>query len=632
MKKYSSFFLLIFMTSIAWSQTPLSTKSKKAIKRYMESDRAIAMMDFVSAIKPLTEAIEADSNFVEAHQRLGDIYRELHNNNAAKAEFLKVLKINPDLTKNTYYSLGEIEFENGKYTESKTYFQKYLSYENKNGGRKATAARFISNCDFASSAINNPVPYNPINLGKNINSPESEYLPCVTADDKMIIFTRRDVYGEDFYVGKKKDSVWQPAIPLSKNINTPGNEGAQCISPDGQYLFFTGCNRDDGLGDCDIYYTKRVSNDWSKPVNIGAPINTQYWESQPSLSSDGKTLYFTSTRPGGYGKSDIWYSTYNGKGLWSEPKNLGKNINTAEQDISPYIHVDNQTLYFCSEGLPGMGRLDNFFSKRQPDGTWGTAVNLGYPVNTHRDESSLVVSADGKKGYFASTYLKGEGQYDLYMFEIPEKDRPIPTTYVQGVVFDKLTLAKLSAQIEVIELESNSTLSKTNSNASNGEFLVCLPSGKDYLLNVSKDGYLFYSDHFSLKNVPTLKPFQLSIPLNKIEIGEKMLLKNIFFETASAQLKPESKSELDKALSFLQQNQSLKIEIGGHTDDIGDEKSNMALSANRAKAVYDYFIANNISLERLSYKGYGESMPIDNNQTEEGRANNRRTEMKIISK
>ncbi|MGE3824631.1 MAG: OmpA family protein, partial [Bacteroidia bacterium] len=296
-----------------------------------------------------------------------------------------------------------------------------------------------------------------------------------------------------------------------------------------------------------------------------------------------------------------------------------------------FIHPDNQTLYFSSDGHVGMGRKDIYYSRKDALGNWQKPVNLGYPINTWNNDDSFIVGASGKIAYFASDRKGGFGSLDLYSFELYESARPTMVTYVKGSVFASDTKKPLVAKFELIDLETNKVVVESSSNSEKGEFLVSLPVNKNYALNVSKEGYLFYSENFSLKDIKDItKPYQLNVGLQPVKTGEKVILKNIFFETNSFQLKEESTAELQKLLGLLQKNKNLKIEIGGHTDNVGDDKSNQLLSENRAKSVYEYLTTNGIPAERLSYKGFGETAPLATNDTEEGRAENRRTEFTVL--
>ncbi len=627
---FSSFLLLFLFVQIAFGQETYSTKNAKAITAYERSNIYLGQKLYNTALKDIEQAIRIEPSFLEAHYRRADVLKILGRYEEAKNEYFYIYN-QPNTFKNLPFSYAECFAYLAKYDSALALFQTYSATPDLSENRKKVLEKYIRDCTFSQESIQHPVKYQPINLGSNVNTANQEYLPAITADDSTLIFTRRAAT-EDFYISNKSDLGWALSKPLSNAINTSGNEGAQCISPDGQYLFFAGCGRKDGIGKCDIYYSKLVGDQWSVPQNLGTPINSPYWESQPTLSADGKTLYFVSDRRGGYGSYDIYKSTYAGAGKWGNPVNLGPNINTADEEFSPFIHSDNKTLYFCSDGWPGFGEKDIFFSKKNNDGTWNKPTNIGYPINTAKQESSLFISNDGKQAYFASDNLKGYGGLDLYSFELYEAARPAIVTYVKGIVFDKNSKEKLAAQVEIIDVSNGDTLVQTVSNESTGQFLASLPAGKTYALNVNQEGYLFYSGQFVLLNKSSLTPFKLSIALEPIEVGGKIALKNIFFESNSFKLKNESKYELLKLVQFMKANQSVKVEISGHTDNVGDDKLNTTLSANRAKAVFDYLIKMGIAADRMVSKGYGKLQPIDSNSTESGKANNRRTEIKVTDK
>jgi outer membrane protein OmpA-like peptidoglycan-associated protein len=528
--------------------------------------------------------------------------------------------------------VGELEVNNALYALAQQHLQKYLTYPNITDQNIYHAKKLITDCEFSIQAIAHPVPFKPINLGPEINTADDEYLPVATADESTLIFTRKIRNNEDFYKSIKVDNKWQTATYLSDQINTPQyNEGAESISQDGKYLFFTGCNRPDGLGRCDIYIAQKKGDDWGKPFDLSPPVNTTGWESQPSISADGKTLYFVSNRKGGYGGYDIWKSPLTEKG-WGEPANLGPNINTIYDEQSPFTHPDDSTLYFCSNGWPGLGGKDLFVSRLSKDGKWQKPENLGYPINSSGDENGLSLTANGTYAFFSSNNLNGFGGYDIYTFELPPNLRPHQVTYVKGTVNDAKTKIPLEAAVEIIDLQKNEPVFQDYSDAKQGDFLATLTAGKNYGLNISKSGYLFYSANFSLIGHEPKKPFNIAVLLEPIEIGNKVILNNIFFDTNKFDLKPESIAELDQLVSFLTVNPTLHIEISGHTDNMGNDQLNQTLSENRAKSVYLYLINNKIAAERLIFKGYGKTQPIAPNTTEEDRKKNRRTEFKIISK
>jgi outer membrane protein OmpA-like peptidoglycan-associated protein len=653
------FLLLIFVfinISLSFSQGSLppgtyTSTNKKAIKYFEESKKMFQVRKDADAEKLIKKAIEEDPQFIEAHSAYADF---LMGNNRIKEAiplYEKAIQLNPKIFIDNNYYLGGAYMSVGEYEKAIPCFEKIIKTERINPNLKDEAAHYIKNAQFGANAIKNPQPFKPVNVGAGINTVEYEYFPALSADGNTFLFTRNIREGEgvtaprqeDFYVSKKVNGVWQTANPIT-SVNTAGNEGAPSLSADGEIMFFASCmemtgdygsSDRKGYGSCDIFYAQKINGKWSKPRNAGSMINTKNWETQPSFSSDGKTLYFIRgmVARDGIKNPDIYSSTIGPDGKFSEPVKLSDNINTSMGEESVFIHPDNQTLYFSSEGHPGMGGLDIFVSKKQADGSWGKAVNLGYPINTFLDENSLLVDANGKLAYFASEREGGFGGLDIYQFELPESVRPEKITYVKGHTYNAKTKDNIEAIIELIDLETQQSVTSAYSNSA-GEFLVTLTSNHNYLVNVSKPGFLFYSDNFSLKDkvADYNKPYQLQIPLQPIDTGI-IELKNIFFDVNKWDLKAESKAELQKIIAFVKANPTLKIEFGGHTDNSGDKAFNKTLSNNRAKAIYDYVIEKGaIPAANLSYKGYGDTKPKAPNDTPENKAKNRRTELKILSK
>ena len=640
------FFLVVILFSIqiANAQTPrYSTTSKSAINAFENGTKYYDQRDFEKAIRSFLQAIDKDPNFIEAHVILAEVLAEQGDYEAAILRYNKAIDINPTFFPNNFYQLARLEMKTSKYDRALQDFKNYKKLVKDIYPEKTILVdQGIKNCEFAIEALKHPVPFNPINMGPAINSANAEYFPSFTVDQNEIIFTRdipdrqaMEGHQEDFYLSSKKDTSWQQALNAGSPLNSILNEGAPSISADGRLLFFAACDRSDGKGRCDIYLSQRVADgSWSKPMNIGPPINTGDWETQPSFSSDGKTLYFirgSYSRDHGSQQDDIYYSEFQADHHWSEPKRLNDNINTIGKEESVFIHPDNQTLYFTSNGLPGMGGLDIFLSRRQPDGTWGPAMNLGYPINTSGDENSLVVSADGKKAYFASNRAGGFGSLDLYSFDLYPAAQPLLVSYLKAKVVDAETNLPLSAQFEVIDVTSGKVVLSNSTDQKRGEFLASLPAGKNYMLNVNKEQYLFYSDYFECKEATDKQhAYDLLIKLHKPKAGEHVVLKNIFFDVNKYDLKTESNSELAKLKSFLNANPTIRIEVSGHTDSTGDPKLNQTLSESRANAVYNFLVKEGISSARLTYKGYGKSKPIASNDSEEGRSQNRRTEFTIL--
>ena len=625
------------------------TAPTKALKHYKKGQQFAYAKDYTKAIKCFRKAVKVTPDFIDAHLLIADSYAASGNREKAIEGFEKVTSIDPDYKPKIYYAWGILEHKHKNYAAAADQFERFLSYPQKSAELKSKIETLIEDSRFADIATKNPVPFDPINLGANINSSEMEYSPSITVDGQRIIYTVRIRGQEDFYIAEKENGEWKARKTLGKPINTYDNEGAQSISADGRFLVYTACNREGDFGLCDLYFSELKNDKWTTPSNIGQSINTSSWESQPSISANANELYFTSDRSGGKGKKDIWMSRRNADGTWSEPENLGENINTSGTDISPFIHPDGRTLYFVSDGHPGMGKSDIYLSRRQANGTWGKAENLGYPINTEEKEFSLIVSTDGQTAYFASDRENGFGLVDLYQFDLHAAARPTPVTYAKATVFDAETKSPISTNVQLIDLSTGSTHTQSVTDE-NGEFLIVLLSGTDFALNISQQGYLFHSENFALKEMNTLnEPYLLEIYLQKIKEtpvvttqqpdnpttpqlvkSKPVILKNVFFETASANLKSESENELNRLKNLLHENPNIRIQINGHTDNVGAASDNLTLSENRAKAVFNYLVKNGIAPTRLSTRGYGETQAIDTNDTPEGRANNRRTEFLMV--
>lgn len=630
------FVMLVQAFAITAVAQKYSTKSKKAIKSFEDAYELMGQRKVDEAIAELNKAIEIDDKFIEARLMLGDIYTDFQEFDRAIDSYEKAIAIDPKYFPNAYLNLGEIQLKSGKYDGAVKSLEAYLEFPKLRPALEDKAKHYLGKARYGAEAVKNAVPFDPKNLGPEVNSENYEYFPALTADEQTLILTRnqrnknggRDLQ-EDFYASKMVDGKWGLAMNMGQPLNTPdNNEGAQCISPDGRWMFFTACNRRDGQGSCDIYFSEKIGNAWTPPANLGPPVNTAKWESQPSIAPDGKTLYFASSRGGG---KDIWMSVKNDRGFWGQPVKLGPNVNSEGTEESPFIHPDGKTMYFSSNGREGLGLGDIYISRKDENGEWGEAVNLGYPINSWNHENSLIVGASGKTAYFASDREGGFGFLDLYSFELYEKARPEVVTYMKGKVFSSEDKKPLKAKFELLDLKTGEVVYGSESDGKTGEFLVGLPINREYALNVSKDGFLFYSENFSLKEQKDAKPVLKDVAMVPIKKDERVVLKNIFFATGSFELLDESNVELKKLISFLEKNPSLKIQINGYTDNVGSDVDNQKLSENRAKSVYQYLIDKGIKNDRLAYKGFGEAEPIDTNDTEEGRANNRRTEFIILS-
>ncbi|MEM6394953.1 MAG: OmpA family protein [Bacteroidota bacterium] len=563
------------------------------------------------------------------------------NDELAIKEFEAVLDLAPNYDPELYEWLGELYKRNGRYALAAERYRTYLtSIPENDKARYDRIASLVGQMERNAEAMANPVPFDPQPLGPNINTEvNQEYFASVSPDGNRLIFTRNLAGGnEDFYESLlDANGNWQKARPLP-GINTEMNEGAQTLSADGQLMVFTMCNAPGGAGSCDLYFSERRDGFWTKPKNIGESVNTRFWESQPSLSADGKLLFFTSNRPGGKGKRDLWGSARKPDGSWTRPINLGDLINTSEDDHFPSFHPDGKTLYFTSEGQPGLGGNDLFLSRLDENNRWGAPENLGYPINDTGDEKGLFVSLDGRWAYYAREIPKENKRgvnVDIYRFEMPESIRPAEVTYLKGRVVDSVTGKPLVCHVRLRATDDERKPQTQNTDEA-GEFLLVLPAGKTYALIIDEPGYLFHTEHFDLEGgADPDDPFLLEVALKPItELvpnGEQIVLENVLFATGSAELLAVSGDELDRLVELLQERPDLRIELAGHTDNVGSTSDNQLLSESRAEAVYDYLIAAGIAQNRLQFKGYGESQPIADNNTETGRAANRRTTFTVLA-
>lgn len=642
--KIFTLFFLIIIYSCATAQPPkYSSTNRKAISWFEEARSNYEYKKDEDAYKILKKVVEEDAQFFEAWMLLGDVSTDLTKTEEAIFAYNKSLALQPLRFPPIYYNLAGAQMQADQYDAAILNLEKFLQFPKISAEMRKKGERRLGNSKFALVAMKNPVPFNPINMGEMINSIHSEYHPSLTVDEQTLIFTRMrpadaetengSKVEEDFYFSVKDKNVWKPAISLGPPLNTHSNEGAHSISPDGRYFFYTGCERKEGYGSCDLYVSEKQGNRWAAPVNFGPVVNSEKWDAQPTISADGQTLVFVSGRAGGKGLADLWMSKKAANDQWQTPVNMGDSLNTEFDEYGPFLHPDGKTLYFTSSGHPGMGGKDIFYSKKKADGNWSKPINIGYPINTKADEIHMIVSADAKKGYFSSDREGGFGKKDLYYFDLYEGAQPQPVTFLKGKVRDKKTANFLEASFEIIDLTTGETRALSRSDKQTGEFLVSLPAGSNYALNVSAPGYLFYSENYNLgKSLKPTDVFEVDIQLNPIETGQAIVLKNIFFETGSFELKKESQIELNKLVEFLSKNATLIIEIGGHTDNVGNDQANLLLSENRAKSVVDFLVSKGITTNRLQAKGYGEIIPKGDNATEKGREENRRTEFRIVKK
>ncbi|HET6559855.1 MAG TPA: tetratricopeptide repeat protein [Prolixibacteraceae bacterium] len=507
-------FFLLYMTICGHAQG-YSTNNKKAVKLFEEAKSVAGNGLYARSLQLLHEVLEMDSTFFEAYLLSSDIYQETDSIHLQVKALETAVRVRSTKYPKVFYTLGNAYYASGNYQQAIDTYNKYLEEAGASGTFVIQARQNLEKSSQAIYLVNNPVPFNVKSLGPNINTADDEYWPSLTVDGQMIIFTRLlgsgnfagpvpDMLQEDFFTSRLIDNVWQQSEPVA-SVNTRDNEGAQSISSDGKLLFFTACGRRDGVGSCDIYFSRNKDGNWSEPRNAGVPVSSGTWESQPSISANGKVLYFVSNRKGGKGGMDIWKCDLLGFSekefpVWGPPVNLGDSVNTAGNENSPFIHPDNQTLYFASDNWAGLGGYDIFYCRKVNEFAWTKPRNIGYPINSFRDEQGLVVDASGRNAYYSSD-RKGSQRRDIYTFELHPDAQPVPVTYIKGMVTDAATGEPLCASVELVDLQDTTTNSTVESCWEPGQFLVSLPLGREYAFTVAKEGYLFYSENYQLKEI-----------------------------------------------------------------------------------------------------------------------------------
>lgn len=629
--------MLAFVTIGSHAQNMIAEEYYKKGKEFYDKDK------YEDAIPAFKKAVTLSKTYPDATYYLGLSYKYSKKYAEALEQFTELESIKPDYWAWYHYEAGDANLQLGNYDAAVAAFEKFLdkfpkdptriSYHHQAQYKKKQAATRKTLLTERTS-MKDPVPF-PSHVSSNLD----DYMPNSDPTGRTVYFTSNRKGGikpdaadkkegdEDIYYVEFKDGQWGDPVLLPEPINSSHNEGASAFSADGQTVVYTGCNRDGGVGSCDLYIMTLDGNQWSTPVNLGNVVNSKEWDSQPTISSDGARIIFSSNRPGGYGSEDLYVIERNVFGEWGPPQNLGGMINTPFSDTSPYLSPDGKTLYFASTGHPGYGGSDLFRSVFE-NGKWSAPENMGRPLNTSGNDRYFTIGGSGEIGFFAND--SADGTLKLFSIEIPEEMRPTPTVIVSGVVSNAKTGDKVGAYVLVEDLNSGELIAVNKSNSVTGKYLVVLPAGRNYSVSANKEAFFFYSASFEVPNNARYQEIKKDIPLKPIEKGAKVVLNNIFFETGKATLSPQSRLELDKAVDLMQKNPSMVIEVGGHTDNVGDDASNMKLSHERAKSVRDYIVTAGIASARIQAKGYGESNPVAPNDTDEGRKTNRRTEFIIL--
>ena len=684
----------IFVCHISYSQINIEINKKEfkteAKDGYKEALLYIASGDeffaskstggYLQALPEYLEANKYNSNFAALNYKIGVCYLFSSEKKKAITFLEKAYSLNPTVSIDIKYVLGRAYQVNYQFKEAIKNYNDFKRIDLEAQSKKTNINIADFNADARIKECENGIKYAEAvermfidNLGPNINSKYGDYVPVISTDESMMIFTsrregstgnvfdeERNEYFEDLYISYcEGKNNWSPAMNMKK-FNTTEHDASAGLSPDGSVLYT--------FKNGDLYESMLKGEDWSKPKALNKNINTKNNETSISISSDGKQLYFVSDRPKDEygtptkGGRDIFVSERNEKGEWGPAQNIGAPINTEFDEEGVFIHPDNRTMYFSSKREGTIGGYDIFYSEKDDDGNWGEPVNVGMPINTPEDDVFFIVAGNGIYAYMSSAREGGFGMQDIWRITFLGPEQPliagtednliasstasiktdvkqetvevkkVRLTIMKGTITDAETDQPLESSIEIVDLEKDEIYATLSSNAATGKYLISLPSGKNYGITARTEGYLFHSENVNVPKTSSYQEIIKDIKLKAINVGATIILSNIFFDYNKATLRDISKAELDNLVRLLTVDYpKMVIEIGGHTDNKGSLEYNTKLSSNRAKSVVDYLIAHGVAKERLSYKGYAYQNPIDTNDTEEGRQNNRRVEFKVIS-
>ena len=701
MKKLLYTFCLLVISSTVFSQAdkPFEKKLfpdqkdqfKEALKHFEEGDGFFDayVPDYRKAVEEYLIAYKFNPLSADLNYKIGLCYYNF-DKFKMKKYFLDAYKLKPTVAPDVMYFIGVAYHIESDWNNAIDYYNKAaLSSDNvrldvhavRLGQQppivRTEAYKKVQECKNGIELQKHKARVWIDNLGENINSKYPDFAPVISADEAVMFYTSRRPeekmspdgtgYFEDIYQSTRTDGNWAKGVNSGEPLNIKGQHDATIgLSPDGHTLFIY----TDKKGNGDIFSSSDETGTWDKPEQMYKTINTDAHEPDASLTFDGKRLYFTSNKEGGYGGHDIYYCDWDAeKERWGEAVNAGETLNTPYRERSVFIHPDGETMYFSSDGHNTMGGFDVFYSKLV-NGVWQKPVNLGPPLNTPDHDIGLVVAGNGRFGYMSSYREGGYGEKDIYLITFlgPEKPpvlsnednliasiaKPIkekikePTLVVEGsnmailtgIIRDEKTKQPLQAQVVLVDNEKNEIIAEFMSDANTGKYLVSLPAGKNYGIAVKKDGYLFHSENFVIPEASGFKQYKKDVDLKKVEVGQKIVLRNIFYDYAKYSLRDESINELERLIDLLNQNPTMRIELSGHTDSRGSVTDNQVLSQNRAKSVVDYLVSHGIDKSRLEFAGYGETQLLisdseisklkSKSEKEDAHQQNRRTEFKIL--
>ncbi|QNL22181.1 OmpA family protein [Hyphobacterium sp. CCMP332] len=640
---YPSYFLIIFV--ISFCSTIALSQNKKEIRQIEPDAKEFFRIEEFHRALPLYIKLDSLSpNNGLYNFRIGVCYLNSYDKTRALPYFERAVRFGYEEEHLDMY-LGRSYHLSQYFEKAIGYYEKYKKHLEEIDERPEEliqVTKYIEECKVGSELVKQPVKADIENLGAKMNSIYPDYVPVISADEEVLIFTSRRPnstggemefetghYYEDIYISGKKDKEWTPPIKMPYGINTEKHDACIGLSPDGQKLFIYRSNQSSTFSG-DIYVSNLKGNVWSEPERMPEPINSDGWEPSASITPDEKTIYFTSDREGGYGGTDIYMAKLLPSGEWAKPKNLGPKINTKYNEDGPFIHPDGKTLYFSSRGHKTMGGYDIFKTVLDEDSNdWSEPLNMGFPINTADDDIYYVLSADGTRAYFSSHREDTYGEKDIYVAHLPVKS--IAIIQFKGHVFRDDTKEPVAATITVTDLTTQNIVGITNSNSFNGRYTTILPPRKNYAINVDLPGYLFYSENINIPEQVEYFEVSKEIYLKPLKTeGGMTTMRNIFFLPGESELRIESQIELNKLYRKLIENPEIEVEIAAHTDNQNESVVNKLLSQARAQTVMDYLVDKGIEPDRLFPVGYGDAFPIASNLTEEGRAKNRRLEIITI--
>ena len=623
------FFKILFVIVLIFGNSAIFAQSNKKVEDLLvDAKKQFSNKNYSAAIKTANQILAVDAVNKDAHLFLADVYEKIDSTDLEIFHLNKAGELGREWE--VVFRLGEAYFKKGDFPEALRYYNIYTDYKFIPVKQQFLLACKMANCKFEMYSINN---------SGQLNSGKGEYWPTVSADGKRVVFNRTSKEtvtqtNTEVYMALPDSVMWQIARPVNDSI-VFDNVGIQKLGEGERILFFTACNRPDGMGDCDIYFLKFEDGKWGNPLNAGDLVNSSQWEGQPTFSTESRFLYFSSDRNGGNGNKDIWRAELtgfsdNGQPQWKTPENLGNMINTSGNEISPFMYDDKHYFFFASDGHPGMGGMDLFAADADNQGNLLNMKNLGYPINTHYDDDALTLNYICDTTYFSASRQTEKGM-EIFAFNIDRGLATTPVAYVRVKVKDMVTKKPVKVEVKLESQPFKASRFQSQATDEKGEALFYVMLNRNYAFTVAEPGYL-YTSKFINQNIANSisEPEILEIELQPIEIGAEVQLYNIYFETDSFRILPQSEPELQNVVTFLKNNTKLKIEIQGHTDSSGNAENNKLLSENRAKSVMDYLVKNGIAINRLTFRGYGDKVPIASNETPEGRMLNRRTTVKIL--